>query len=81
MLIQSWGGELILLPALPTAWPSGSLKGVRARGGLIVDLNWHDANLIGLVVKGAAGSAVRIRSGGKARDVTLDSKGFYRFGA
>jgi len=81
MLIQSWGGELILLPALPTAWPSGSLKGVRARGGLIVDLNWHDANLIGLVVKGAAGSAIRIRSGGKARDVTLDSKGFYRFGA
>ena len=81
MLIQSWGGELILLPALPTAWPSGSLKGVRARGGLIVDLKWVDAKLAELVVKGAAGSAIRIRSGGKVSDVTLDSKGFYRFGA
>ncbi|WP_443018759.1 glycoside hydrolase family 95-like protein [Sphingomonas sp. 7/4-4] len=32
MIVQSWGGEILLLPALPTSWPTGRVKGVRARG-------------------------------------------------
>jgi alpha-L-fucosidase 2 len=45
MLIQSQTGEIVLLPALPEGWPSGSLRGFCARGGAALDLSWSQGNL------------------------------------
>lgn len=45
MLIQSTPEEIIVLPALPQQWPSGSLKGVRVRGGGKVDVAWKEGRL------------------------------------
>jgi alpha-L-fucosidase 2 len=78
MLVQSWGGEVRLLPALPSAWPSGEVRGLRARGGLSVDLTWRRGHPVVLALKGPAGATVRIRSGAEAFDARLDGTGTYR---
>jgi len=62
MLLQSHAGEVELLPALPKAWPSGSVRGLRARGAVGVDLAWRDGRLstATLVTKNAG--PVRLRT-------------------
>lgn len=81
MIVQSWGGEVRLLPALPSAWPSGEIKGVRARGGLSVDMTWAAGKVRSLGVTGPANAAVRLRIAGEVKDVVLDARGRYRLRA
>ncbi|GAA3925289.1 glycosyl hydrolase family 95 catalytic domain-containing protein [Actinoplanes auranticolor] len=61
MLLQSHTGELHLLPALPPAWPAGSVSGLRARGGYTVGATWSSSR-VELVVTPDRTGAVRLRS-------------------
>ncbi|ESQ79120.1 alpha/beta hydrolase [Asticcacaulis sp. YBE204] len=58
MLLQSYNDEIILLPALPTAWPQGKVTGLRARAGFTVDLHWKDMTPEKVTVTSALGEKV-----------------------
>lgn len=71
MLVQSRPGELRLLPALPEQWSSGSLKGVRIRGGHTVDLSWQAGKLSSLRITAGHSGPLTIRQPAGVLEVQL----------
>ena len=75
MLVQSHLGEIHLLPALPDAWPEGSIRGLRARGGVEVGLTWKGGVLQGAVLRGRPGTALIVRYGRERRALAIPASG------
>ncbi|AZA53391.1 glycosyl hydrolase family 95 catalytic domain-containing protein [Chryseobacterium sp. G0201] len=71
MLLQSYDGYLYILPALPDALPNGNIKGLKARGGFEIDIEWENSQLKKLTVKSTLGGNCRIRI---AKNINLKSK-------
>lgn len=79
MLLQSQGGEVHLLPALPKAWATGSVKGLRARGGFEVDITWRKGVLTGAVIRSLQGNPLRVHYETQTREVTLARDKIFRW--
>jgi len=78
MLVQSQvtdpktGAPLIeLLPALPKAWPEGSVKGLRARGGYTIDLIWENGKLVAAKVTASVDGTCKLQYGNKIIPIAL----------
>lgn len=72
MLLQSQPGSINLLPALPAQWSDGSVKGLRARGGFTVDIDWADGRVSQAVISSANGGETQVNVNGKTVSVNLE---------
>ena len=87
MLLQSHAGVIHLLPALPDTWPSGKVKGLNARGGFKIDMEWQNGKIRQAVITSTLGGNCRIRSSiqgkiNKAKAITASGENpnpYYKF--
>lgn len=71
MLVQSWGGTVFLLPALPSAWPDGELRGVRVRNAAGLDLSWRGGRLARATLRSDRGGDYELVHRGRALSLSL----------
>ena len=70
MLVQSHLGEVHLLPALPRAWPTGRVQGLKVRGGATLDLAWKDGVVTSYQLTSATPQTMIVRIGDHVEQVT-----------
>lgn len=71
MLMQSVPGAITLLPALPEEWNDGHVRGLCARGGFVVDMEWRGGRVTSLCVTSRKGGKTTLHFNGKKRTVSL----------
>ena len=71
MLLQSHDGYIHLLPALPSCWKTGEVKGLKARGNFSVDIKWEAGKVVDYKIQGKKGSQVRILFNGNYENLTI----------
>lgn len=74
MLLQSHAGYIHLLPALPDNWQSGSIKGVRARGGFTIDMEWKESRITRLSVTSHSGGTCQIREATSPHEEVIETE-------
>ena len=74
MLLQSHAGDIYLLPALPSAWQSGHVTGLRARGGFALDLSWESGHLIRAELRSSLGGVARLRTSVPIKVIGADAR-------
>jgi alpha-L-fucosidase 2 len=71
MLMRSRGDEIRLLPALPAAWPDGSVTGLRARGRCRVDIRWRGGRIDEAMLTAETDGRRRVACAGRTVEVAL----------
>ena len=72
MLLQSSLHEIELLPALPEQWSEGHVKGICARGGFVVDIEWRQGKVIKATLYSRNGGSTTVRYNGKTKKINLE---------
>ena len=81
MLVQSHTKYIDILPALPLALTNGQIKGICARGGFVINMNWSDGKLKQLTVTSKAGQPLSLRYNNKVVNIATTINGVYKFDA
>lgn len=74
MFLQSHEDFIELLPALPSAWKDGEMKGLVARGNFVLDMKWEDGNLTESSISSETGGTCKIKYKSKILEVSLQPK-------
>jgi alpha-L-fucosidase 2 len=77
LLLQTHTGTIELLPALPGEWENGYVKGLKARGGFEVNMEWKNGQLTGCQILGKKGTAGRYKYGTSFNKFTIPENGIF----